>query len=158
MDQWSFDLRKIDGNEIPYPRLQRVSYDFLNNTISGNCVAGEGIHATEATPCLEGTFDLGEILSFSLNDTRTNAVYDLRAADKGWVFTDDAPSVKLRRVNADNRTLGHTAMTTAVTRPDHCNWLKVCLAMESGVDMIAPIGILLLKLDDYGVYCTRQKS
>jgi hypothetical protein len=157
LDQWNFDLRRITGSEIPpnvYPLVQRVSYDFLTNTITGNCVVGEGGSAMEPTHCLNGTFDPGKLLSFSLNDTRTNTVYDLEAANKEWFYGDDAPNVKLQRVLPDG-TLGRAAITTAVTKVHHCNWLKVCLAMESGVDMIAPIGILLLKLDDYGIYCTR---
>lgn len=159
-DDWGFELRKIVDSEIPesvYPLVQQVSYNLVSNTISGTCMAkGSTPVAMEAPACLEGTFDLGDILSFSLNDTRANMIYNLRAANKEWYFRDDAPSVKLQQLHTmDNGGLGNTALKTVVTKPGHCNQLKICLGMESGVDMIAPLGILLLKLDDYGVLCTR---
>jgi hypothetical protein len=154
VDKWGFNLRRIVESDIPehfYPLLQQVSYDFFNNTVSGNCVTRG---STTATPCLTGTFDLGEILSFSLTDTRVlgvSTVSNFRAVDPYWVTTDRAPSVMLRRVDLSNGRFGDIALMTAVTKPGHRNCLKICLARESGVDMIAPIGILLLRLDDYGV-------
>jgi hypothetical protein len=164
VDEWGFDLRRIVGRKIPasvYPLVQEVSYDFVGNTISGSCVANgagtvDSMDSEVTTPCLEGTVDLGNVLSYSLTDTRVNTTYNLRAGSKEWYFRDDAPSVRLHRVHADDETLGQTVLTTLVTKPGDCNLLKVCSGVESGVDMIGPIGILLLKLDEYGIRCTER--
>lgn len=165
-DEWGFDLRRVVGKEVPeslYPLVKQVSYDFVGNRISGRCVNGAenstDLDSEATTPCLEGTVDLGPTLSFTLKDTRTNTTTSLLASNKEWHFPDDAPSVRLHRVPSNySSNRGDVALTTIVTKPGECNLLKVCLGpgMESGVEMIAPIGILLLKMDDYGVLCTEK--
>jgi hypothetical protein len=155
-------LRRVVGKEVPesvYPLLKQVSYDFMGNNISGRCVNGPknstDLDSQATTPCLEGTVDLGPTLSFTLKDTRTNTTTSLLASDKEWYFPDDAPSVRLHHISSNISSYGEVALTTIVTKPKACNVLKVCIGpgMESGVEMIAPIGILLLKMDDYGVVC-----
>jgi hypothetical protein len=156
---WQLNLQTVSDGIMP-PPLQDVYYEFISGSIFGNCTDGETPSMNRTTPCLQGFVDLGDILSFRLNDTRSNAVSTLRAVHKQWSFdTDDAPSVSLRRVNADNETSEEdTVLVTTLTKPHHCNWLKICVASASSMEMIAPIGIILKRLDAYGVYCTDPNS
>jgi hypothetical protein len=142
-------LRKVVGGSVPM--VEKVLYHFVEGKISGRCVVNNGTGVErETTTCLEGTFDLGPTLSFALTNTLTNETSHLLAANEGWYFPDDAPSVNLHRVSS-NDSVGETALITTVTNPNACNQLKICIG--EGMEMVAPIGILLLKMDDYGVRC-----
>jgi len=78
-----------------------------------------------------------------------NKTAQLQSVDKEWEFTDDAPSVVVRRRGAgflagmddvDEMTL----VQTAVTKRNHCNVLKVCLGDGAlGFDTLASLGLLL---------------
>jgi hypothetical protein len=150
-DNWN--LKLVERETLPseiYPLVHQVSYNFVSGNISGTCVTGGNI-----APCLQGTVDSGERLSFSFDSTLTNTVSHLRATRGQWWFEDDAPSVMLHRADADN-TIGQVALMTTVTKPNHCNELKACMTMGSGTDMIAPLGVILPRLDDFGVSCRRR--
>jgi hypothetical protein len=149
-NNWNLNL--VGCETVPtdiYPLVNQVSYDFVNGNISGTCITGQG---ASPGPCLQGTVNLGEHLSFSLNNSQTNTVSHLRSAEQWW-FEDDVPNVMLRRADADNN-LGEVTLLTTVTKPGHCNELKACMAAGSGTDMIAPLGVLLRRLDGFGIKCT----
>ncbi|THG96428.1 hypothetical protein EW026_g5406 [Hermanssonia centrifuga] len=187
-DIWTFSLRdwNTDQGAIPldaYPTLQQVTYDFVDDSLSGNCTVPTSSAAANSTtltsPCMTGTFDPGNVLSFNitssvpLNNTlasnttsaatpsSTSSV--LRAQDKGWTFSDDAPSLILRLVNPLHDTLGLIVLRTAVTRPHDSTELKVCLAgvqggNEVGAQVMAPLGLILMRQADYALYATRPSD
>jgi hypothetical protein len=156
---WNFNLQTdldIVILKETSPLLKQISYDLARGTISGNCTTEANLATDETIFCLQGSVDEGEILSFDLNDTRTNTVSHLRASKKRWSFNHYPPIVDLRRVNADNESLGDTVLKTTVTKPGgHCNSLKICVATASSIEMIVSIGVILRKLDPYGIYCTK---
>ncbi|PSS37037.1 hypothetical protein PHLCEN_2v1076 [Hermanssonia centrifuga] len=187
-DIWTFSLRdwNTDQGAIPldaYPTLQQVTYDFVDDSLSGNCTVPTSSAAANSTtltsPCMTGTFDPGNVLSFNitssvpLNNTlasnttsaatpsSTSSV--LRAQDKGWTFSDDAPSLILRLVDPLHDTLGPIVLRTAVTRPHDSTELKVCLAgvqggNEVGAQVMAPLGLILMRQADYALYATRPSD
>jgi hypothetical protein len=157
MDIWHFGLRRVIPQvTVPlevYPLAWRLSYDFVNNTLSANCATDPNSPTNATTPCMQGSFNPGSFFSFSINDTRTNTVSNLRAVDKDWAFSNDAPSFILRDVQPDD-TLGDIAVRTAVTQKGNCTALKLCLARPTGMDMLAPLGLALLRQDGYAKLCT----
>jgi len=110
---------------------------------------------------MEGSFNDGEdALNLTINDLRTGIVTKLRAFDKGvWapIPADDAPSVLLKEVQPDN-SLGSTVLRTAVTMQENCTRLKLCLAREKGIDLLAAVGLILKAQDNYAYICTTPNS
>ncbi|CAL1701572.1 unnamed protein product [Somion occarium] len=178
-DFWSFHLRTwdVDQSEIPlnmYPTLQQISYNFINNTVTGNCTipVAPGASNTTIGACVGGSLDLGEPLSFNLtsavplnntaNPSSTPSTTTLlRTVDKQWSFGDDAPSLILRDVNPANNQLMDTVLRTAVTKKGDCTQLKVCLAGLPGEQgsvvggpVMVPLGLMLMRQADYAIACT----
>lgn len=180
-DIWGFNLREwdMDQAQIPqklYPTLQQISYNFLNTTVSGNCTTpvAPGSSSTNITSCLSGTFNPDNYLSFSLtskvplNTTTTNetsslpsVTTQLRIIDKEWAFSDDAPSLILKRVDPATNQYQEIVLRTAVTHPSDCTKLKVCINGVSGRDggavgaeIMAPLGLIMLRQADYAIECT----
>lgn len=178
-DFGTFHLRQFDVDQasIPlqfYPTLQQLSYNFINNTVTGNCTIPEsqGSFNTTTGQCVTGSFDLGDPLSLELKSAvPSNITFNassvestqttLRTVDKQWTFGDDAPSLILRNVNPDTLQLEEIALRTAVTKKGDCTQLKVCVAgPPSGSEPIArgavmaPLGIILMRQADYAIECT----
>lgn len=180
-DIWTFSLRTWDSmqSSIPlpmYPTLQFVQYDFVNSTLTGNCTVPISPTNTNSSTissiCLNGTYDPGNVLSFDLtssiplnNTSNATAVpsltTSLRSEDKQWSFSDDAPSLILRQVDATRNTLEEIVLRTAVTKQSDCTELKVCLAGTGvspgsvvGAEVLAPLGLILMRQADYAIYCT----
>jgi hypothetical protein len=161
-DLWSFDLRNVYPNaHVPtavHPIVSSVSYQLGNNTMSAQCVTGPDPPTNTTTECMRGTFDPGRRLTFSITDTRAtvNATTNLRVVDSDWLFGTGAPSFVLREVPPDRpNELGDIIVQTAVTKWNRCSSLKVCLGRETGLEMIAPLGLVLLKQDDHADSCTK---
>jgi len=180
-DFWTFQLREFDTAQslIPlnlYPTLQDVQYDFINDTITGNCTvpAAPGSSITNSTSCTSGTFNPNNWLSFNLtssiplNDTTVPAPSTttfLQAVDKQWAFTNDAPSLILDTVNPATSALQQAVLQTAVTKRGDCTQLKVCIAGISGresslvgAEVMAPLGLILIRQADYATECTTPKK
>lgn len=134
------------------PLVREVSYDISTGAVNARCATAVGAGA-DLTPCLTGRYTNDPFFSFSLNDTRTGTISDLRAFDKEWRFKDDAPSFILRNSQGS----GETVMLTAVKRPNHCNFVKLCLWRGDGVDVMAPLGIVLDEMNKFGPRCTRPE-
>ncbi|KZV99158.1 hypothetical protein EXIGLDRAFT_259623 [Exidia glandulosa HHB12029] len=163
-DAWTFHFRTFDAPEdsLPpafVPVLRAVTYNFVDNTLNGTCTVSGG----NDTLCMTGTFNPGNFLSFDLNYniTGTPVHAPSRAFDKQWAFSDDAPSLILRSVEADN-SLGDVILRTAVTKRSDCTQLKVCVdglsgqgdAAAVGPEVMAPLGLMLARQGDYGIQCT----
>jgi hypothetical protein len=152
---WYFALTQVTpGVNIPapvYPLISNVSYQFDTDELSAVCTAGPDAPANDTTSCMQGSFDTS-YLSFTTNDTRTGVVITLRAIDTQWEFSEDAPSFLLKNSQ------GQTAVRTAVTEPEHCTFLKMCLANDTGVDMIPPVGLALMQQDIYSRICSKPSS
>jgi hypothetical protein len=152
---WYFALTQVTpGVNIPapvYPLISNVSYQFDTNELSAVCTASPDAPVNETTSCMQGSFDTS-YLSFTTNDTRTGVVTTLRAVDAQWEFSEDAPSFLLKNSQ------GQTAVRTAVTEPEHCTFLKMCLANETGVDMLPPVGLALMQEDKYSISCSKPSS
>lgn len=179
-DLWTFQLREFDMAQslIPldlYPTLQRVQYDFINDTLTGNCTVPvtPGNSTTNSTSCMTGTFNPNNWLSFNLtsqiylNDTTTFPLSSsvLRTVDKEWAFTNDAPSLILNTVDPLTDALQpQTILRTAVTKRGDCTQLKVCLAGTGrpggllGAEILAPLGLMMLRQADYSIQCTTPKD
>jgi hypothetical protein len=155
-DVWHFNLRTVTPNiTIPteaYPLVWQMSYNFLNNTITGNCATGPDTPKNGTVPCMNGSFDPDHFFAFSINDTRTNTVTKLRAIDKTYTLKSEHPAYVLRQVQPDN-SLGNIFQKTTVTS-GKCSSLKVCSARSNGPEMLAPLGLALLAQDSYATACT----
>jgi hypothetical protein len=158
---WHFNLHRVEPHApvAVYPTVWNVSYQLVNNTVSANCAMGPEIPASATAECMHGTFDPGRRLAFSLSDTRipTNMTTKLRAIEDDWLFYKGAPRFILREVPLNHpNELGDIMVQTVVTRPGRCRSLKVCLAREVGLEMITPLGLALLKQNDYAHKCTKM--
>jgi len=180
-DQWYFRLREFDTDQssIPldaYPTLQSVGYDFVTNTLSGNCTVPSDpanfSGNTTTSSCMSGTFDPGNSLFFNITSTvplnntaNVNATQSastiLKIQDKAWTYSDAPPALILHQVNPDSESLGHTVLRTAVAKPHDCTELKVCIAGVEGREggqvmgeVLAPLGVMLLRQSDYAIECT----
>jgi hypothetical protein len=149
-DAWSFNIRTIDSPELKqnmsdpfYPSISNITYNFVDNTVSGNCTSP---FSNSSSMCIQGSFDPNNFLSFTLTDLRSNSTTHLRAVDKEWAFNDDAPSVLLKDDS------GAEVIRTDVTK--HCTQLKVCAGQQSMSGMTIPMGLILMRQIDYAVYCT----
>jgi hypothetical protein len=154
-DEWQFNLRTIDSPDLAqsssataYPSIQRITYNFVNNTIIGDCTSPSSNNTT-FPQCVTGSFNAGDFLSFDLIDLRANTTTNLRAIDKEWTFNgDDAPNVLLRDQD------GVEMLKTDVTKQGDCTQLKVCAAKEAGPELIVPVGLLLMHQMDHATRCT----
>jgi hypothetical protein len=107
-----------------------------------SCGSNPDTLTNATTPRVEGSFNGDQFPSFTAGDTPTSTVATLRAVGRQWKFTFGAPG--LGEVQHDN-SLGNVALRTAVTERGHCNLLKFCLACETGIDVLAPAGLTLLR-------------
>ena len=178
-DVWTFKLRNwnVPQFSIPtlfYPTFQYVHYDFLNNTVSGNCTTPVSASDPDTTSssCMSGTFDVGAYLALNLTSAvPLNTTYGgivpsttslLRSQDKQWMFgTSDAPSLILRQTDSTTETFLGTVLRTAVTKVSDCSLLKVCLSGTGGTlhsvvgaEVITSLGLLLEAQQDYAAWCT----
>ena len=179
-DLWTFALREFDVSQsvIPlymYPTLQSVHYDFINDTLNGNCTlpVAPGASITNSTECMTGTFNPGNWLSFNTSSTvplNTTLSSDplprfvrtwTRAVDKEWFFgQDQPPSFILKTVDPLTDTLLQTVVRTAVIKPGDCTQLKVCIGGTGqpgglvGAEVMAPLGLLMINQADYAYACT----
>ena len=121
-----------------------ITYDIQNQAISATCA--EGL-------CAFMNYSIAPYLSFTLQDSRTGAITQLRAADKEWKFHDDAPSVSLRYLNTGDKP-GGVALESAVTQRNHCDILKVFLSSRTpDFATLAPLGVLLMAQQTYAESC-----
>ncbi|KAJ7050824.1 hypothetical protein C8F01DRAFT_1000165, partial [Mycena amicta] len=124
--------------------IETIEYNFDLSTFQATC--------TNGSQCGSGTFQDTGRLSFSVNDGSSET--NLSAVDKSWDYkkNDDAPSYILKDVAT-----GAMVLRTAVTQPGHCRVLKVC-AESAGLETLAPIGLTLLKQNEYSRVCTTPNS
>jgi len=159
---WHLRLSNVsippDLDPVYHPLAQDLSYRFANHSVVATCTTNTSSSAV-TIPCMEGSFNDGEnALNLTINDLRTGIVTKLRALDKGvWapIAADDAPSVLLKEVQPDD-SLGSEVLRTAVTMPGNCARLKLCLARERGIDLLA--GLILKAQDKYASTCTTPNS
>ncbi|KAJ6559766.1 hypothetical protein B0H19DRAFT_1260463 [Mycena capillaripes] len=131
--------------------LVKVTYDISNFTLQATCQGN-------TSQCMQGFFQESGFLSFSLTDSFNSTVTNLRAVDKDWVYghSDDAPSFLLKEVQPDG-SLGKVVVRTAVTQPGHCMNLKLC-ANDTSIETLVPIGLTLMKQNEYSRVCTTPNS
>ncbi|KAF9008308.1 hypothetical protein BDQ17DRAFT_1539525 [Cyathus striatus] len=145
----------LNIHEDLLPSSRDLIFNLGNNTVLGKCI-DPALNSTEVTyrPCMTGNFTVEGFLTFAIEDMLTNAIIHLRAQDRQWLFSSDAPSFILRYVEHDS-SLGPTALQTAVTRRNFCDTLKVCVSsgMAPGFDVIAPLGLALIMQDRYADTC-----
>jgi len=162
---WNLRLSNVtippDLDPVYHPLAQELSYRYDNYSIAATCTTNTSSSAI-TIPCMEGSFNGGgKALDLTINDTRTpGTVTKLRALDKGvWAPdpADDAPSVLLREVQPDGSLGSIDVLRTAVTMKGKCTRLKVCLA-ESGIDLLAAVGLILRAQDKYAYVCTTPNS
>ena len=160
----------------PDPTLQSVEYNFVTNEVSGNCTipsSPTNFNGNTTTfPCMHGTFDQGQHLYFNitsqvpLNNTldanaTSSFTSQLGIQDSPWTFWNQAPSLILHQLDPQTNALGPVVLRTAVSKPHDCTELKVCLSgvdgragSQVGAEVLAPLGIVLMRVDDYGITCT----
>jgi len=154
-DIWHLRLTDVtippDLDPVHHPLAQDLSYRFANHSVAATCTTNTSSSVT--IPCMEGSFnDGGKALNLTINDIRTGVVTKLRAVDKGtWapVPADDAPSVLLREVQPDDSLGSIDMLRTAVTMKGKCTKLKLCLATDQRIDLLAAVGLILKAQDDY---------
>ena len=184
-DEWLFSLRTWDSPQadIPvdmYPTLQHVYYDFVDDSLAGNCTLRNPTNPSKNTtslPCMTGQFDPSNHLSFDisssvpLNTTLSTEAQSvpvtntsLAIHDNGWDYTGEAPAVRLQEKNHDG-SLGFLVLKTTVTRPNDVTELKVCVAGLEGreggtvsAEVLAPLGLMLLRQADYALYATSDNN
>lgn len=180
-DQWFFRLRQwnTDQLSIPidnYPTLQSVGYNFVDNTLTGNCtvpsVPSVFNGSTSTSSCVSGTFDQARNLFFNItstvplnNTSDANAMQPfstiLDIKDAPWYNENSPPAAILREEDKATGMLGNIVLRTAVVRPHDCTELKVCIAGVQGregnqvmAEVLAPLGVILMRQTDYAVECT----
>lgn len=164
-DAWTFHFREFDAPQESLPAafvpvLRSVTYNFIDHTVNGTCAAVAGANDTL---CVTGSFNPDNFMSFDLsyNITGTPVQAKSRTLDKQWAFSDDAPSLILRSVAADD-SLGDVILKTAVTKRSDCTQLKVCVdgaagqgdSAAVGPEVLAPLGLMLARQGDYAIECT----
>lgn len=107
--------------------------------------------SAEATQCISGTFNPNNFLSFKFHDLRSNATSNLRAVDKQWAFSKDAPSVLLKDDS------GTEILKTDVTKYRDCTQLKICAGQDSGPGIIVPLAVILIRQSEYAIKCTASE-
>lgn len=179
-DFWNFALREWDQAQgsIPsqyYPTLQQVTYDFINDSFSGNCtVSTPGNDGTVNVPCTNGTFFSNSFLSFNitsnvpLNGTANptslpSNTTQLRTQANRWTsVSNSAPSLTLVTVDPlTNKLQNDIVLRTAVTHGSDCAELKVCvggvngqMAGLVGAETLIPLGFIMLQQENYAIVCT----
>ncbi|KIP01336.1 hypothetical protein PHLGIDRAFT_131293 [Phlebiopsis gigantea 11061_1 CR5-6] len=159
-DTWLFGLRSFDEPQfsIPldsYPTLQQIYYNYNTLTVAGNCTIPDSIASNTSTttiPCVSGTFDPGARLTLSLNSS----------VPLNSTLSTAYPSGV--EVDAEGN-LGHLVLKTTVTKPRDATELKVCVAgalgREAGTvaaEVLAPLGVALLRQDDFARYATQPND
>ncbi|KAH8106305.1 hypothetical protein BXZ70DRAFT_431020 [Cristinia sonorae] len=183
-DLWMFAVRQFNtpSGLIPvdqYPTLQSIQYDFINTALTGNCTVpiSPGSSNTTTMACMTGTYNPDKWLSFNvtsivpLNNTDLSTPVPssttlLRTVDKEWVFGDNnAPALILRTVNpVTDQLTDQTVLRTAVTKRGDCTALKVCLSGTArlgsivGAEVLAPLGLILIRQVDHARICTLPSS
>jgi hypothetical protein len=186
-DQWFFHLQQwnVDQLTIPidnYPTLQSVGYNYVNNQVTGNCTVPSTPSVfngnTSTSPCVSGTFDQFQSLSFNITSTvPLNNTSDANATqpvstfvgildrDAPWYVYGSAPAAIVREADKDTGILNNIVLRTAVVRPHDCTELKVCIAGVQGregsqvmAEVLAPLGVMLMRQSDYGIECTTPTS
>ncbi|KAJ7253200.1 hypothetical protein C8J57DRAFT_1660371 [Mycena rebaudengoi] len=145
------DWHLTPAGPTPSP-LPTVTYYLGNSTLSATCIT------PNATFCTLGSFHESGFLTFSIVDAFNKSAVALRAVDKEWVYgkADDAPSYILREVQ-DKGDLGAVVVRTAVTNLHDCTSLKLC-ANSANVQTLVPVGLTLLKQNEYSKVCTTPNS
>ncbi|KAJ7906465.1 hypothetical protein B0H13DRAFT_1619348, partial [Mycena leptocephala] len=137
--------------EQPLADGQIITYNLDNSSLVATCAGNTG-------QCTQGSFASEEkgFLSFDLTNSVNPANVKLRAVDPDWASpnNDDAPSFILKEVQPDGN-LGEVVMRTAVIQ--HCTLLKVC-ANGATVEILAPVGLTLMKQNAFGKVCTTPNS
>ncbi|KAJ7512002.1 hypothetical protein B0H11DRAFT_1699999 [Mycena galericulata] len=128
-----------------------ITYNVSNSTLDAIC-------PDATSPCTTGSYQPNPNghLSFSLTNSSTTV--NMMAVDKQWVYdqSDDAPSFLLKEVQP-NGSLGKVVVRTAVTQPGHCTNLKLC-ANDASIETLAPVGLTLMKQNEYARVCTTPNS
>jgi hypothetical protein len=158
-NNWQLQLGQLFNSPPQTSALaQNISYELSNNTFSAICAPSPNANGEAAIPCLEGSFNPKGYLSFTITDIATNATTQLEAIDSYWDFskTNDAPNFILKEVQADGH-LGSISIESAVTKPQDCSSLKVCIADDED-ELFVPIGLILMQQDAYSRTCTTPNS
>ncbi|KAJ7692428.1 hypothetical protein B0H17DRAFT_1061456 [Mycena rosella] len=134
------------------PDGQIVTYNLTNSSVTATCAGNN------TTECTQGSFDNSGFLSFVLTTLSNATNVNLKTVDGDWVYakSDDAPSYMLREVKSDG-SFGDVVVRTAVTEPGHCTLLKLC-ANGATVENLAPVGLTLMKQNEYARVCTIPNS
>lgn len=184
-DVWLFSLRTWDSpqSDIPtdmYPTLQQVYYDFVDDSLSGNCTLRNPISPltnTTTLPCMTGHFDPGNHLSFDVSSsvplnttfsTEAQSVPVMNASlgihDNDWDYAGEAPAARLQEKNEDG-SLGFLVLKTTVQKPSDITELKVCVAGPEGreggtvsAEVFAPLGLMLMRQADYALDATSDNN
>ncbi|KAF8967420.1 hypothetical protein BDZ97DRAFT_1916712 [Flammula alnicola] len=135
------------------PSIVSISYNLADKTLSAYCQNTPALTG----PCAMGNYSTTPYLSFLVRDAQTGAKTRLRAQDKEWQFSDDAPSFVLKVQNSDGG-LGAIAIQSAVTQRNHCENLKICLSSGTpDFATLVPLGVILMAQDAYSEYCLRPR-
>ncbi|KAF8166707.1 hypothetical protein BJ912DRAFT_1002156 [Pholiota molesta] len=135
----------------PLTDVSTISYNLTDLTFSVYCQ-----HSSKV-PCAIGNYTTSPYLSFIIRDPDTGKAVRLRAQDKEWEFSNDAPNfiLKLEDSNGD---LGNVDIQSAVTKRSHCETLKVCMASDTlNSATLVPLGIIIMAQDVYSQYCSQPR-
>ena len=136
------------GSSFIPPNISAVTYDVQKQAVSATCAKGL---------CAFGNYSTAPYLSFTLQNSSTGVITQLRAVNKQWKFSNDAPSVVLRYPDSGDKP-GGIALQSAVTQRDHCETLKVCLSSRTpDFATLAPLGVLLMAQQTYAEYCLQPR-
>jgi len=138
------------------PGIVGVSYNGTSKSFNASCLHQSGSSSTPGT-CAYGRYATEPYLSFSIFDSRVGTNTSLRAFDKEWRYSDDAPGVVIRFEQA-NGELGDIAIQSAVTRRNHCQVLKLCLPSRTlTLAQLVPLGMILSAQEEYAKYCSQPR-
>ncbi|KAF9480186.1 hypothetical protein BDN70DRAFT_894366 [Pholiota conissans] len=131
------------------PEVLTVSYNLADHTFSVYCL----YTSSKAVPCATGSYTTSPYLSFIIHIADTDEEIRLRAQDKEWGFSNDAPSFVLKFEDAGGQ-LGDIDLQSAVTKRSHCEILKICASSGApDIATLVPLGIVLMTQDEYSQYC-----
>jgi hypothetical protein len=133
----------------PFPDVSSISYNLADLTFSVYCR-----HTPSSTvPCATGNYTTSPYLSFIIRDSNTGEETRLRAQDKEWEFSNDAPSFILRFQDSGGH-LSNVNIQSAVTKRSHCETLKICVSSRTpDFATLVPLGIVFMAQDVYSQYC-----
>lgn len=132
------------------PTLQNVTFDLTMSQISGQCLL-----SAHHFDCLSGQMDqdLDSTTHLTFNFTADlgfgNQTSALRAVDRDWQYSDDAPSLILHDLN-----VGRNVMRTAVTKRGDCTQLKICANDFGEANLLVPVGRILIAQEKWSVGTT----